>query len=48
MEKALSFIDRLFELTPDQQLFFVAVLALSLAGFALFVVLAVLKKGGPQ
>lgn len=48
MEKALGFIERLFELTPDQQLFFVAVLALSLSGFALFVVLAVLKKGGPQ
>jgi hypothetical protein len=48
MEKALSFVERLFDLTPEQQLFFVAVLALSLTGFALFVVLAVLKKVGPQ
>jgi hypothetical protein len=48
MELILKFIERLFNLTADQQLFVLAVLAILLAGFSLFVVLAALSKVLPK
>jgi hypothetical protein len=52
MEKILSLIERLFNLTANQQLFVVTVLAILLAGFSLYVVLTALSKvlgrGGSQ
>lgn len=48
MELILKFIEHLFNLTADQQLFVLAVLAILLAGFSLFVVLAVLSKVLPK
>ena len=44
MENLITFIERLFELTSQQQVFLVSILAILLAGFSLFVVLAVLSK----
>ncbi len=50
MEKAMQLIEGFLSLTTEQQVFVIAVLAISVAGFALYVVLAVLKastsKGG--
>lgn len=52
MEKVIELLVRLFYLSKDQQVFFIAVSALLLAGFALFVVLAALNrldgKGGSK
>ena len=52
MEKVMQLIEGFLSLSAEQQVFVIAVLAMSLAGFALYIVLVVLKssasKGGRQ
>ena len=44
MDKVIELIENLFYLSKDQQIFFIAITALLVAGFSLFVVLAALNK----
>lgn len=44
MDKALELIENLFNLSKDQQIFFIAITALLVVGISLFVVLAALSK----
>ena len=44
MDKVIELIESLFYLSKDQQIFFIAVSALLVVGFSLFVVLAALNK----
>jgi len=44
MDKVIELLANLFYLTKDQQIFFIAVSSLLLAGFSLFVVLAAVNK----
>jgi hypothetical protein len=44
MEKIFDLVERLFDLSTSQQLFVLAVMAMLVVGFSLFVVLAALKK----
>lgn len=44
MEKIINFALQLFELTPDKQVFIIAILAIGLAGFSLYVVFTVFNK----
>ena len=46
MQESMQFIEGLFSLSSEQQIFVIAVLAISVIGFALYVVLAALKNGG--
>lgn len=50
MEKIIRFIEGVFSLTAEQQVFIIAVLAILISGLALYVVLAAIKtssgKGG--
>lgn len=46
MNKIIELFENLIYIPKDQQIFFIAVSALLLAGFALFVVLAALNKLG--
>jgi hypothetical protein len=44
VDKFIALIESLFYLSKDQQIFFIAVSALLVVGFSLFVVLAALNK----
>ena len=44
MEKTMQLIENIFRLTTEQQVFVIALLAISVAGLALYVVLAVIKE----
>jgi len=45
MEKLTRFIEDLTRIPASQQIFFISVLAISVSGFSLYVVLEALKNG---